>query len=276
MVRKLRLGAVAAALVTACGGTAIAQNALLVTGQSTTAEPDTTRDATQEIQTLLAQLNVPFTTADAISGLSIDSFSCVLDIRFSDAPMEPADQAAYAAHLQAGRGLLLLGENASFPTRNDSIVAFANGLGAGGAAWAGNSSDGQVCASAELCNGVAATITYFTPGEFTAAGSGDFVTGIAGDSAAVVWGLGDLSGAAGGRLIEMLTINWIESDRVTPANEQLMRNMISFLCGQHAAAAPALSPQAWGLTAVLLAGGGAVAIRRRRKAGRDACPTERK
>ena len=112
-------------------GNASANSILLINGATGTSEPGTTATITANFQTQATSLGHTVTVSDGIPG-SFAGFDQVWDFRFSNIfALTPGQRAQYIAYLGGGGGMFVMGENSSFVTRNDSVLALINEAGGG-------------------------------------------------------------------------------------------------------------------------------------------------
>ena len=67
--------------------------------------------------------NAGYTTTNSSSLPTVTGFKQVWDVRYNNTtPLTLGDQSTYLGYLQGGGTLFLMGENAGFITRNNSII----------------------------------------------------------------------------------------------------------------------------------------------------------
>lgn len=258
-----QLAAIAASLVVASGA-ALADNVLIINGASNTSEPSTTDSITRNwVPTCGTGHTV--TVVDTPPA-SLAGYQQIWDLRFSNSsPLTPADQAAYQAFLQGGGHMFVMGENASFMTRNDSVTQFVASTGGGTLAFV-SPGDAQDVIGAPFNNGGLNAIVYGAAGGVTSSGSGVFATSNARGGTAVAWSTGTLGNAPAGSLAVVFDVNFMQDG--APADQhQFFQNLCSFVqTGGNTEAIPTNSP--WGLLglAALLATLAPLGLRLRKSA----------
>lgn len=245
-------------------GFAAAANAgsiLIVNGSSATSESGTTTSITTQISQLQIAAGNTVTVVDT-TPVSLAGYQQVWDIRFSNAsPITSTLQSEYLTYLQGGGGIFAMGENASFGTRNASVIALIAAAGGGSLTYVVPGDAQTVIAPFTGPNAVS-TIQYSAAGGVTTAGTGQFITSNATGGSGVAFGVGTLANAQKGALTAIFDVNFLQ----TGANfesQQLTKNLIGFIGGQVAPGVP--EPATW---AMMLTGFGLVGVAvRRRKSG---------
>jgi len=259
----IKLKSLCAALV--LGGLTAAQAGpiLIVNGMSTTSEVNTTTAVTNNLQALHLAVGNTVTVADSLP-LSLAGYSQVWDVRFNTG-LDAGATSEYSAFLSAGGGLFLMGENASFMSRNNSILSLISGLG-GGSIGFNSCYDGfeKVYAPFDGPNAVS-NVNYAASGCFTGHGTGNWITSRNDGSlgAGIAFGVGSLSGASKGALTTILDVNFMMNQFDLPNSQQLTKNLIGYVGDQ--VEPPNRVPEPGVLALVGLAAA-AAAVARRRKA----------
>lgn len=254
-----------AALTLGSAALAHAGPILIVNGASTSSEPGTTSAVTTNLSNLHVLAGNTVTVADSLPA-SLAAYSQVWDVRF-DTALDAAASAEYASYLGAGGGLFLMGENASFMARNNSILSLIASLGGGGVGFS-SCYDGIETVRAPFTGPNAVSqVNYAASGCFTNHGTGQWITARADDSvgAGIAFGVGSLSGAASGALTSILDVNFMMNQYDLPASQNLTKNLIGFVGDQ--VDPPNGVPEPGTLTLVGLAALGAFAARRRQLNG---------
>jgi hypothetical protein len=263
MKQKLRILMVAAAIA-ALPMMASAGPVLIVNNAAGTSEAGTTNAITTNLSALHAAAGNTVTIVSDLPA-SLAGYSQVWDIGFdNNAALTVADQALYTAYLAGGGGVFLMGENASFMSRNNSILALIASLGGGSIGFNG-CFDGVQTVRAPFNNpNPVSQVDFAASGCFTSTGSGDWITARADDSlgAGLAFGVGDLSGAMAGALTTILDVNFMMNSFDLPNSQNLTRNLIQFVGDQ--VDPPADIPEPESLALVGLALAGAAFARRRR------------
>ncbi|MDF2233497.1 hypothetical protein P2H44_13130 [Albimonas sp. CAU 1670] len=227
MLARTAAAAVAAgAAVLLFAGKAAAFSVLVVDGMSTSASSSVTRDIVYQLKTLQAEAGNTVTVADA-TPMDLSAYDQVWDVRYSAVgSLTGAERAAYLDLLDAGKGLFLVGENASFADRNAAVLSLVADAG-GGALGTRYVSDVQSVEAPFDGPAAVGTIEYLSPNGLTSAGSGRWITRAGASGTGVAWGSGALSGGRG-TLAVMMDANVLQWGRGAEA-EALVRNLIGFM-----------------------------------------------
>jgi hypothetical protein len=235
-----------------------AENVLIVNGSTTTSEPSTTSEITNNLSTIITDRGDTPIISDALP-LDISGYNEIWDIRF-DTALSSAESAEYLSHLQNNGKLFLMGENSGFMSRNNSIIDFIQTAGGGSVTFSGVDSTQNVNAPYDNPNPVS-TITYNAPGGVGAAatGNGIFMTeATSGGGSAVAYEVGTMTNAIGGRLAVVFDVNFMQGDvNSTADNIQFTKNLANFVSvGNNPPPAPQavsvpLSPTSKSLLAML-------------------------
>jgi hypothetical protein len=206
---------------------ALAENVLIINGSSATSETGTTADITANLSALeTAAGNVP--TVMDVPPASLAGFDEVWDIRFANAsPLSASDQTLYLAFLQAGKRMFIMGENAGFATRDDSVIAFVTSVGGGNLTFVVPGQTQTVNPPFNLPNAVS-SFTYNASGGTTSAGTGAFATNAGTQGSAVFWNPGQLTNATGGRLVVVFDVNFMQA-AAGVAQTNFLKNLIGFV-----------------------------------------------
>jgi hypothetical protein len=242
-------------LATLCGmalcQSAFSANILIVNGSSTTSETTTTTQITAHLQATCSAGNT-FTVSDA-APVSLAAFDQIWDLRFSNVALSPADQSAYVSFLQSGKRMFVMGENAFFVNRNNSIFAMVTALGGGSLTFTTPASTQTV--NAPLTGPTPITsVTYNAPGGVTSAGTGSFMTQSGAQGTAVAWATGSLSNAPAGSLTTVFDVNFMQASQGANSTA-FLSNLCGFVAtgGQPVAAVQVPSSSTWSLLAMLAA-----------------------
>jgi len=180
--------------------------------------------------------NASYNTTVGSAGLPIlDGFKQVWDARFSNAtPLTGGEQSSYLSYLQGGGTLFLMGENSSFATRNNSVIAFIAAAGGGTLTFASPLGHQTVQGSIATTPNNVPTVDYLGAGAFTNAGTGTCITKDSGDKCtAIAFGAGRLANASHGALISVLDVNFLQGS--AGANfSAFVDNLIAYLAVQSA------------------------------------------
>jgi hypothetical protein len=237
-----------------------AANVLIVNGSTSSSEPGTTTNITNNLQAVCA--GNTYTVSDLPPG-NLSAYDQVWDLRFSgSSPLTPTDQTNYLAFLQSGKRMFVMGENSIFATRNDSILNFITSAGGGSLAFTTPLSTQTF--NPALTIGTETTINYSAPGGVTSSGTGSYMTSSGSDGTTVFWGTGTLGNASSGSLAVVFDVNFMQAGRST-GEQQLLSNLCRQVAtgGGSVASVPVFGPAAlFGLVFIM---GGAARFSLRRK-----------
>jgi hypothetical protein len=204
---------------------------LIINGSSGTSEPGTTSSVTTNLSADIVAAGGVVTVADTIPA-SINGYAQVWDVRFSNnLPLSAADIAQYAACLANGGTMFVMGENAGFATRNNSVLALIAASGGGSLTYVIPGQTQNVLSPFTLPNPVS-TITYNASGGVPGTshpGTGAFMTVDAGGTggSGIWWARGTLTNASSGTLAVVFDVNFMMTSADT--NSQ---NFVKNLVGQ--------------------------------------------
>jgi hypothetical protein len=193
---------------------------------------------------------------------SLAGYQQVWDIRF-DAVLSGTDDTAYLTYLAAGGSLFVLGENGSCcGTRDASIAALIASAGGGAVVLENNSADAQTVEAPFTGPVTLATVTYADIGGFTAIGNGAFITEDSSSTGgAVVFGPGTMTNAAGGTLLSVLDVNFMDtSGGAEGLSQALTDNLIAYLAAPTVIGRPPPSTPGPPSITLILIGLGMVAL----------------
>lgn len=151
----------------------------------------------------------------ALSTLNLSDYAHIWDIGYASPyasnPNDPTD--ILYSYLQSGGSMFMLGENAGFGVRDDTIDTFITNIGGGNIARTFTDINRSflvtVVPEFVIANS-SNTIVFNRPGLFTSTGTGTPMTSAYSnnDYVAVMWKTGSLSGASSGAVISVLDINF--------------------------------------------------------------------
>ena len=143
---SFKVKSIVAVAALAAAASASAGEILIVSGLSGSSEISTTTEVLDNLKSLHTAVGNNVTVSDLLPA-DLSGFKQVWDIRFDQA-LNASAQSEYSSFLQAGGGLFLMGENAGFMSRNDSILSLISSLGGGAIGFADCSSSVQkTCSS---------------------------------------------------------------------------------------------------------------------------------
>ncbi|WP_226895856.1 PEPxxWA-CTERM sorting domain-containing protein [Polymorphobacter sp. PAMC 29334] len=192
--------------------------------------------------------------------LSLAGYQQVWDIRFSNSsPIDSALQTEYVNYLAGGGGIFAMGENASFTTRNDSVLSLIAAAGGGSLSYT-IPGDAQTVIAPFTGPNAVSTIQYLAAGGVTTSGTGQFITSNASGGSGVAFGVGTLANAHAGALTAIFDVNFLQTD-ANFESQQLTKNLIGFIGQQVGGTVP--EPASW---ALMISGFGMIGtVMRRRK-----------
>lgn len=145
----------------------------------------------------------------SLSQTEINKFSHIWDVGYRT-EITGAVRSKYVQYLQDGGALFLLGENAYFLARDNSIASVVNAVSSGVSVSSSRYGNYLQTTSSEflLANNTS-SVTYYAPGVFQSYGTGTPITSGSGYASGVVWKTGSLGGAPAGAIVSVLDINFI-------------------------------------------------------------------
>lgn len=237
-----------------------ADNILIINGASGTSEPGTTADITSNLDSLLQSQGNSTTISDPVP-VNLAGFDQIWDIRFSNSlPISAGEESQFLAFLQAGGNMFVMGENAGFATRNNSVISLVAAAGGGSLTFASPASTQNVSASLQNPNTIA-TVSYDLPGGAagggTTAGTGEFLSsdGAIGGTA-IGFAAGTLTNAPAGALAVAFDVNFMQAAG-TGNTGLFLENLTQYVeTGGDAPATPPVTPipalSEWGLIVLML------------------------
>lgn len=206
-----------------------AEDILIVNGTSTTSEGGTTATITATLNGLLQSQGHTTTISDPVPA-DVSAYDQVWDIRFSPA-IAPAEQAEYTDFLNNGGNLFIMGENAGFPTRNNSVLALIQAAGGGSLSFVSPASVQNVNILFRTPNDID-TVSYCAPGGAAGggvtAGNGIFLSddGVIGGTA-LGFPRGSLVNAPSGSLAVVFDVNFMQPCGTNA--EEFLENLSGFV-----------------------------------------------
>jgi hypothetical protein len=229
-MRKASYLLVGAALASVWASAASAGTILIINGSSTTSETGTTASITTQLTNLHTAVGNVVTVVDSVP-VDISSYSQVWDIRFFNAaPITAPVQTQYLNYLAGGGGMFVMGENAGFMTRNNSVLALIAAAGGGNLSFVTPASTQTVFAPFDGPNAVT-DVTYLAPGGVNGFGTGQWITANGGSGTGVAWAKGTLANAQAGALTTIFDVNFMQLE-ANEGSQALTRNLIQFVGGQ--------------------------------------------
>jgi hypothetical protein len=235
MKRHLISALLGLSLMVCLPGLCLAANALIVHDGT----PGIEADALGNLNAKLVAAAFTVTQNVGVPGGSLATYEQIWDIRFNNTtPLTGSDNTAYLTYMNGAGRLFLMGENAGFATRNNSIIAFIAAAGGPALTLVTPGNTENVLAPFTGPNPLT-TITFLAAGGFQNNGIPSqplsFITLDPGSQAgaAVVWPPGRLSGAPTGALIVVFDVNFLQAG--ADANSQtLIQNLIAYLAAPSA------------------------------------------
>jgi hypothetical protein len=205
-----------------------AGNALIVDSSSDSFDVAVAAD----LQTYLVAAGYSVTINSGVPSGSLSGYQQIWDVRYdSSTPLSASDITAYVAYLNGGGSLFLMGENAGYITRDNSIVSLITAAG-GGSTSVSSSIDPNntqtVLAPFTGPNSLS-TVTFRATGDFTAIGSGRVVAEDSSDNvSSLLFAPGTLSNARNGALIVVLDVNFLDTS-ASVSEQTFAKNLIAYL-----------------------------------------------
>jgi len=205
-----------------------ANNVMIINGSSGTTEPATTANVTANLSAYITAAGGTPTVSDPIPA-SLAGYTQVWDVRFSSTlPLSASDIAQYVAYLHGGGVMFVAGEDASFGTRNTSVIALIAAVGGGNLTYVVPIQTQTVLAPFTLPNPVT-SITYLFSGGLVgspAPGTGAFMTvDTSNNGSGIWWTHGQMSNAPNGVLAVVFDVNFMET--FADANSQsFLQNIV--------------------------------------------------
>jgi hypothetical protein len=218
-------------------------NVLIINGSSATPEPATTNSVTTNLSADVVAAGGTVTVSDTIPA-SLSGYAQVWDVRFANtSPLSSSDMAQYTAYLAGGGTMFVMGENASYATRNNSVIALIAAAGGGSLTYVVPIQTQTVLAPFTLPNAVS-SILYAASGGAVGGtshpGTGAFMTvDTSNNGSAIWWSKGTLANAANGTLAVVFDVNFMETSAVqlqymTTTQAQNSQNFVMNLVGEFA------------------------------------------
>lgn len=218
----------------ALSGAVSAGPILIINGANQTTESGTTSALTANLQALHLAVGNTVTIADSLLA-DISSYAQVWDVRFfNNAALDSATQSTYMDYLGNGGGLFLMGENANFMGRNNSIFDLIELVG-GGEIGFNDCNDGTQMVHAPFTGpNQVSQVNYAASGCFSDKGNGQWITSRADGSmgSGLAFGVGSLSNAMAGSLTAILDVNFMMNQYDVPNSQELTKNLIRFIGNQ--------------------------------------------
>ena len=260
---SFKVKSIVAVVALAAAASASAGEILIVSGLSGSSEPGTTTAVLDNLKSLHTAVGNNVTVSDLLPA-DLSGFKQVWDIRFDQA-LNANAQSGYTSFLQAGGGLFLMGENAGFMSRNDSILSLISSLGGGAIGFADCSSSVQTVNVPFNGPNAVTSVAFAAPGCFDNSGTGQWISSTSSGSSilgsGIAFGVGSLSNAMTGALTSILDVNFMQGVYDQPASQNLTKNLIGFVGDQVDPVNPV--PEPGTLMLAGLAAVGALASRRK-------------
>jgi hypothetical protein len=228
------------------------KNVLIVNGSSTTPETDTTNSVTTNLSADVAAAGGTVTVSDTIPA-NLSGYVQVWDVRwFNSAALSNSDIAQYVAYLLGGGTMFVVGENALYGIRNNSVIALVAAAGGGSLTYVVPLQTQTVLAPFTLPNPVS-SIYYPAPGGAVGPshpGTGAFMTLDTGNNGSGIWWTkGTLANAANGTLAVVFDPNFMEASAdqlhfMTTSQAQNSQNFLNNLVAEFAQISGGSTPAA--------------------------------
>lgn len=186
---------------------------------------------------LVTQLTNSGATPTSVTSLpgSLSSYGQLWDIRFNNTtPITGGERSQYVSYMNGGGAMFVMGENAGFMTRNNSILSLITAAGGGTGTFAAGNNSQDVLPAAQTPNAIT-TIGYLAPGGITQAtvGTGQCLTRDSNNvCSAVAWGVGSLANAQTGSMVVVFDINFMQTTPGGSNAAAFLNNIIRFVTVQ--------------------------------------------
>jgi uncharacterized protein YhjY with autotransporter beta-barrel domain len=207
---------------------AYAANALVV-NNPTGSEPALAVRIANNVATRLTAKGLTPTISSSVPGV-LSSFQQIWDLRFQNSsPITVGERGQYVNFLNGGGGMFVMGENSSFMTRNDSVIALVQDAGGGSLVFQTPSNLQDILPAAQSPN-VITTINYQAAGGVTGPGTGQCLTRDSSNRcAAVAWGVGALANAPTGSLTVVFDVNFMDTLPGEQNQQEFFANLVNFV-----------------------------------------------
>jgi hypothetical protein len=162
---------------------------------------------------------------------SLATYQQIWDIRFNNTtPLSASDISAYIGYMAAGGSLFVMGENAGFATRNNTIITLISNAGGGTITLSTPAEPETVHPPFTGPNAITGNAMTFLADDGTNfPGRGVLITAdVTGTGGAIVWAPGRMLNAMTGSLIVVFDVNFLQAG--ADANSQAFTaNLIGYL-----------------------------------------------
>jgi hypothetical protein len=194
--------------------------ALLVTEATSVVDTDNTN-----IANLMTAAGLTVDTSTGLPTGDLSVYAQIWDTRFNQIPLTYEDMLSYKNYLAGGRTLVLIGENAGFATRNNSILAFISELG-GGSITLSTPNNAQTVQSPFTGPNAVTSITIQAADGTSDPGTGALMMRDAnGIGGGIYYARGTLSNTVWGRLMVLFDVNCLGTNADADSHN-LVKNMI--------------------------------------------------
>lgn len=222
---------------------ALAEPILIINGRSTLTEsPFTTDSVTSQLIAYHLLVGNNVTIADAVP-TALAEYTQIWDVRYSTA-ISGAEQSRFLSYLAGGGDMVVVGENAFYGSRNDSVLAFIAAAGGGTLSYTQPLGIQSVRPPFQGPDSVL-NIAFSASGGVIDTGTGEWITRVSDDGpgTGVLWSPGDLVNALDGTLLAVFDVDFLAG--YAGAREQALAfNLVHYLSAEEATDVPEPAPLA--------------------------------
>jgi hypothetical protein len=160
---------------------------------------------------IMTAAGLTVTTSNGVPAGDLSGYAQIWDVRY-DTALTSDNITSYTAYLQSGGTLVIIGENAFFVNRNNSISSFISDLGGGSVTVIGDTSNSEAVQSPFNSPNALTTIAFGTSGYTASTGTGTFITKLNDtQGSSLYFARGTLTNAAAGRLMIVFDVDFLQS-----------------------------------------------------------------
>jgi sugar lactone lactonase YvrE len=160
---------------------------------------------------IMTAAGLTVTTSNGVPAGDLSGYAQIWDVRY-DTALTSDNITSYTAYLQSGGTLVIIGENAFFVNRNNSISSFISDLGGGSVTVIGDTSNSEAVQSPFNSPNALTTIAFGTSGYTASTGTGTFITKLNDtQGSSLYFARSTLTNAAAGRLMIVFDVDFLQS-----------------------------------------------------------------